>query len=517
MITLSLEEKKEIGYQYVRDLLEPVSPYGIKRLREEGFYAPDRKKDLERELDIISLLKKALKSDRTVLTDLRQKMAGLKDLSATFSRCLEGFVLTEVELFELSSFCARINDMVRLTQCLSAYGDPEGIRFVSMEEAFRILQPDGKNRIGFFIEDSRTAELQEARTRKRELERQLRTQADSDPLNMIKPKSPDRGDSVLHQRQEAAAAEEKALAAIYADLSNALCPFMPLFMENAAAAGRLDAGLAKAILAERFDCIRPMIGGNEMILLDAVHPQVAAALEAEDRSFSPVTIRMPKGVTVLTGANMGGKSVALRTVVLNAALALSGCFVFCREASIPVFDRIDLISRDLSDMEIGLSSFGAEIIRFNEAAARIPDDGLSLIAMDEFARGTNAGEGAAIVRSAVKYLSGKNAVTLLTTHYDGAADFAGKHYQVKGLRKQDTKQSGEDHRIIDADAEDRSDHKQTGLMNGNSSAEVLRRIGNAMDYGLIEVPAGTECPRDAVRICRMLGLPRKMLEEISEE
>ncbi|MBQ6510132.1 MAG: hypothetical protein IJI07_11715 [Flexilinea sp.] len=517
MIMLSLEEKKEIGYQFVRDLLEPVSPYGVKRLREEGFYAPDRKAELERELDDVALLKKALESDRTAMMDLRQKMAGLKDLSGTFSRCLDGFVLTEVELFELCSFCRRINEMIPAALRLQAYGDTDDITFTSMEKPMKILCPDGNNRIGFYIEDTRTSELHEARKRKRDLEKQIRMQVNPDMLHTIQSRQQDKDGNLLRQRQEAAAAEEKALAAIYTDLSEALCPYMPLFRMNADAAARLDAALAKAILADRFDCVRPNVGGSEMILLDAVHPQVAAALETDKRSFSPVTVRMPKGVTVLTGANMGGKSVALRTVVLNAALALSGCFVFCREASVPVFERIDLISRDLSDMEIGLSSFGAEIIRFNETAAQIPDNGLALIAMDEFARGTNAGEGAAIVKAAVKYLSGKNAVTLLATHYDGAAEFAAKHYQVKGLRKNGKKRSEDEGNLPKADEKTYSDQRPAGLPERKYPAEVLRRIGNAMDYGLIEVPPGTECPRDAVMICRMLDLPDEILNEIGNE
>ena len=32
-----------------------------------------------------------------------------------------------------------------------------------------------------------------------------------------------------------------------------------------------------------------------------------------------------------------------------------------------------------------------------------------------------------------------------------------------------------------------------------------------MDYGLIEVKPGTECPRDALAICRLLGLPEEIL------
>ena len=80
MISLSFEEKKETGFQYVRNLLEPVCPYGVKRLREEGFYAPDQRDELDRELENVDLLKKALETDRAAMRDLRYRMAALKDL-----------------------------------------------------------------------------------------------------------------------------------------------------------------------------------------------------------------------------------------------------------------------------------------------------------------------------------------------------------------------------------------------------------------------------------------------------
>ena len=74
-----------------------------------------------------------------------------------------------------------------------------------------------------------------------------------------------------------------------------------------------------------------------------------------------------------------------------------------------------------------------------------------------------------------------------------------KHYQVKGLG------SDGDGQKADQLSEGKPHH---------GGQDALRRIGNAMDYGLIEVQPGTECPRDAVRICRMLGLPKEILDEL---
>ena len=38
-----------------------------------------------------------------------------------------------------------------------------------------------------------------------------------------------------------------------------------------------------------------------------------------------------------------------------------------------------------------------------------------------------------------------------------------------------------------------------------------------MDYGLIPVESGTECPRDALRICHMLGMEPEILRLIEDE
>ncbi len=483
MIELSFEQKEETGYRAVRERLEAVSPYGVKRLREEGFYGPEQREALEKELDNVAVLREALTSDGTAMQDLRQKLSGLKELSGTFDRLSAG-CLTEVELFELAAFCRRLQELIPRAQALPGYDRLTGVRFVSADGALRVLDPSASGRMTFYVEDGRSKALQAARDRKRRLERQLRE------LRGGKPAEGREERELIRGREEAAAAEEAALQEIYGQMSEALRPFLPVLKTDAAAAGRLDAGIAKALLAERFGCVRPGIGGEALRFSGAVHPPVAEALAKRNRSFAPIDIELPRGVTALTGANMGGKSVALKTVVLNTLLALGGCFVFADAAEVPLFERLELITRDLSDAERGLSSFGGEVLRLGEALDRLKEGGLSLIVMDELARGTNVQEGEAIACGTVKYLSGKKAVTLLATHYDAAAAAADRHYQVKGLKKLE---------------------KEPGTAFSGTGLDALRRIEEAMDYGLIPVEAETACPRDAFTVCRLLGLPEEIL------
>lgn len=477
MTGLSFEQKEELGYNAVRSRMEPASPYGVKRLREEGFYGPSRQAELERELENVAVFAEALENDEAAVHGLQTALGGLKEIRGTLDAC-EARALSEAELFDLTAFCLRMKLLCGKAEAFGGYGRLSGIRFESADGALRILHPEESSRVSFYVEDARSKDLLAARTEKRELERRLRGEKGA-------------RESLLEARQEAVRREEKALADIYGEMSEALRPFLGILRRDAEAAGRLDAAIAKAVLAKRSGCCRPSVGGERLLLREAVHPQIAAALEAAGRRFTPISVELSRGVTVITGANMGGKSVALKTVVLNAALALSGCFVFAKTAEVPMFAHLEVINRDLSDAERGLSSFGGEILRFNEAVARL-GQGLSFIAMDEFARGTNTEEGEAIARAAVRFLSKENAVTLLTTHYDNTADLAVRHYQVKGLKK-----LGEL-------------PEETAAGTGR---DRLRLIGQAMDYGLTLVEPGTKCPRDAVAICRLLGLREEILSE----
>lgn len=477
---LSYEQKEDLGLKYVLDLLEPACPYGAKRLKEEGFYPPERAEELDRELDNVALLLDCLKTEPRRVDALRDAMMCLKDISGTL-RNGEHAPLSEVELFELTAFVLRMKALISKAEALPFYGRLTGIVFAPVDGALGILDPSGSGRLTFFIEDARSPTLLESRREKRELEKLLR-EPDCDR------------DALLARRLNAAKAEELALGEVYREMSEALRPHLPALRQDAAAAGRLDAVICKALLARRFGTCRPTVGGGVLRLENAVNPEIAAALAERGRTFAPISVEMPQGVTVLTGANMGGKSVAIKTVTLNIALALMGFFPFCESARVPLFARMELINRDFSNAAGGLSSFGGEIMRFNEAAARLREGGLSFIAMDEFARGTNAQEGAAIARGVVKYLSERNAVTLLATHYDGTAEYAARHYQVRGLRKL----AGETTAPPDA-------------------KHGLRLIEDAMDYGLIPVEREAECPRDALRICRILGMEPELLAEIGAE
>ena len=244
-------------------------------------------------------------------------------------------------------------------------------------------------------------------------------------------------------------------------------------------------------LARRFGCVRPRLSAvPEVEAFDMVHPEVADHLKERGGAFTPVSITLEKGTTVITGANMGGKSVSLKSVTLNLLLLQTGFFVFAREMTAPLFDSVSLICTDRQSVEQGLSSFGAEVAALGDLLRREKGK-FFFVALDEFARGTNPREGAALARALVEYLGGLNCVAMMTTHYDGVSDAARRHYQVAGLAALDT----------------------AAFRAGEAPLDRLSRL---MDYRLLAAPPGAPCPRDALRVCRLLDLDEEWMKIFEE-
>ena len=55
-----------------------------------------------------------------------------------------------------------------------------------------------------------------------------------------------------------------------------------------------------------------------------INPELCDLLQEQGRAFVPVSISLDWGAAVITGANMGGKSVAMKTVALNVLLLQAG-------------------------------------------------------------------------------------------------------------------------------------------------------------------------------------------------
>jgi len=120
-------------------------------------------------------------------------------------------------------------------------------------------------------------------------------------------------------------------------------------------------------------------------------------------------------VLVLSGANTGGKTVALKTLGLCALLHQCGLFVPAERARLPVFADVLADIGDEQSIAASLSTFSGHLrnlVHVLEAATP-----RTLVLLDEVAAGTDPIEGAALARALLDELSQRAALTITTTHY----------------------------------------------------------------------------------------------------
>jgi len=483
LIELGFEQKQRIGFTYVMELLSPTSPYGRELLRELRPACPGEEAALRRELQNIAKTLSARPRLEKPYARLEEVFRQVKDIRGSIGRI--GGELGEVDLFELKRYLLQLAEIASLFGEIN--GEAAGYHGIAFEEtlpALELLDPEGNRAPAFHVSGRYSPALTAIRNEKREVERQLRDL----PIG-------EASDVFLARRTELAAREQAEEDAVRAFLSRELMPWKEAMRSNADAIGRLDLTIQKAKLAAGHGSCMPEVGGDSIRFTGMTNPQVAHWLADMGRPFTPLSLELRSGATVLTGANMGGKSVVLKTLALNVLLLHCGFFPFAREAACPLFGSLHLVSEDLEAADRGLSSFGGEIIRLEEVL-REAEKGRSLILLDELAKGANPAEGSAIVRGICAYLNAQSACTLMATHYDGVAALAGAHYQVAGLRRMDN----------------------AALLRKAAGASVEDRvalIAGCMDYGIS--PAGGEnIPMDAVNICRLLGLPEDILNLIEK-
>ena len=420
MIELNFQQKDNIGFQYIIDELAPCSPYGEERIKGMKPFTREQKPELLRQLQNIQRVLENRDRCASAMDKLMHTFMCIKNIRKIAEKCCES-TLNAIELFEVKRFLLESERMLPLFAEVNEAVCFDGITLKDTTEALELLDPE-KNRVAsFYISDMYSQELRAIRKEKRALEEAIR-RAEGEEKEELQAK-----------RVLVAVEEEHEERKVRIMLSEQLRPFIPAMLHNMDAIAQIDLSVQKAALARRYGAVLPVITENQVDFAEMTNPQIADSLKKRGNSFTPISLALCEGATVITGANMGGKSVAMKTVALNILLVHCGFFPFAKEAACPIFDSMHIISEDLENTDRGLSSFGGEIVRFNEVLSHL-DEGFAFIMLDEFARGTNPDEGAAIVQAVTAYLNKKHAVTLLATHYDNVSDQANAHYQVIGLK-----------------------------------------------------------------------------------
>jgi DNA mismatch repair protein MutS2 len=212
--------------------------------------------------------------------------------------------------------------------------------------------------------------------------------------------------------EAALAAEEQR---ILRDLSALVAEHGHALRLSLAAAVEIDLVHARRELGLALEATRPKLSDSgDVRLREARHPILV--LEGIEVVANDLTVDAGQPVLVLTGPNAGGKTIALKTIGLCAALVRIGCFVPAAGGStMPVFSEVLADIGDQQTVHGGLSSFSGHLTTLHAMLERAGKGVLLLL--DEIASGTDPSQGGALARALLERFADVGARTVVTTHY----------------------------------------------------------------------------------------------------
>lgn len=447
--------KQDTGFQFIIDNMEFMSSAGRRKMLDTEFCTDASTLQSEwQRLDTAVKVTSEYKYKKPFI-DLRHCLMQLHDLQGTIASLANHTPLNEVELFEIKnlSYLSRV-----AKGAIDAIGMTDLLPLPDLSDVFSLLDPDNTGIANFYIYDSYDARLAPLRCEMQGLQT-----SGGDPLRISE---------LLAEQNE---------------IQNAVC--LRLSDELALRAGSLadtleqlaytDYLLAKADYAIRLELTRPEIG-DRIEYTGLVNPRLKERNLKARLRYQPVDIVLRQGVCLVTGANMAGKTVLLKSVATAQIMAQCGMYVPAGKATVRLVDGVVSSIGDDQDEMNGLSSYAAEIIKIsgilNDCRNRT-----MLALIDEPARTTNPVEGKALVQAIIQILDSTDSTTLVTTHYS---------------------QLGAKCRRL----------RVHGFVEGMADVPLTpQNINRFIDYSLTE-DQSDNVPQEALRIASILGCDPTMIE-----
>ena len=527
--------KASLDFQYILNRINIKTPYGkIYKDKMRPFFRGEEEKLIE-ELEKVATYANYAKNKR-FMGEINNILHGIKDLRISINRARDGGILSEIELFEIKNFLFLIRDLKEYLTASQVFLWKD-MTIEPIESLEKLLDPESTGISTFYIYDAYSEELKSIREEKREAERRIKREKNNlkekiekeldIKLNpdgsIIIPK--DKGEVIeklenyphlnyvsetyMNIRYSLKATdtitllerkvlilkdkEEKEEMEIRKYLSKEIGKKSKALYKNISSIGKIDFILGKASFGLEIDGIKPhIIKEHSITIVEGRHPKVEESLKKIGLAYTPISLELKEGVTCITGANMGGKTVSLKLVGLLTSMAQHGLLVPAKEMTLGLSNFIKASIGDFQSTDKGLSTFGGEIKLIQEAIEISENKGLILI--DELASGTNPEEGYAISKAVVEYLLNKSSITLLTTHYDNIGNIDRVvHLQVIGLS----------HMKLE-------DLKEEFLNLQDGKVDLLNKL---MDYRLRTVDKTKQVPKDALNIAKIMGLDPRIVKE----
>jgi len=181
--------------------------------------------------------------------------------------------------------------------------------------------------------------------------------------------------------------------------------------------GEIDLLYAMAKFSIQSKSTEPLLNEEGRIdLKEARHPLLALQTGKE---VVPIHLRMGDGIKVLilSGANAGGKTVALKTLGLLTLMVQSGLPIPAADGSeAAIFEGVFAMIGDEQDIAENLSTFSSHLLHLNQFLGKVGPK--SLVLLDELGVGTHAQEGSALAMGYLDRFREKGGSVMVTTHFD---------------------------------------------------------------------------------------------------
>jgi DNA mismatch repair protein MutS2 len=220
--------------------------------------------------------------------------------------------------------------------------------------------------------------------------------------------------------------EEEEVRRVLLSLSDLVAQESKHIEWTVVALAELDLAFAKAKYADELHAVEPQWVASHtepesppFELLAARHPLL------DPETVVPINVVLPPDVFILviTGPNTGGKTVALKTVGLLAAMAQAGLHIPAAEGStLPLFGGIYADIGDEQSIEQSLSTFSSHLTNIVSVLADCDEE--SLVILDELGAGTDPVEGSALARAILDHLRDRKVTTLVATHFSELKAYA---------------------------------------------------------------------------------------------
>jgi DNA mismatch repair ATPase MutS len=510
----------------IRDFLErlsPDSPAGEALAAEPRFFGPADAAAWRDEMERLVEAEAFCRAEPSSEEHVRQALAEVPVLERPLRRLQVGEVLGEADLFTAKRFLYYAGEVVDAAlDLLDGWGVPESCP-EQVRGLMEAIHPQQRATPRFHLASELSDELDELRIelrQKKKRERKLRDELEEavvadhggtfDIHNTYRP--PDSlskktlgADARLEQTHAGWKLADEELAALSAEiegletqveeveydlraqLSDRLRDQVDWMANLAETLAMLDLRLAKVRLRRDLEGCWPDRHKQPGILIEHGHePQISRVLARAE--VQPVAVEVEREPVVVTGPNMGGKSVLLRLIGICqwcAQHAMPAPAARCEFSPVEAIIYVGSEEPLAEDVSQGLSSFGREVGRLVDWWNR--GDSPRMWLLDELGRGTHPDEGAQIAAEVIKKLAARGDRVVAATHFPAVASLPGaKKLRIAGLTEP---------------------RKLEALLDGGDT-DVQAALRAVMDYRPVSVDAHQEhdVPRDARVVARALGL-----------